>query len=91
VDPPVFPYAEPAAPALFQSATGSKMVDALVSGFAGYALGMTPGDKMAYAVVGAFAGWAAGLVGVIGTVGFGVWSRSRSMGGGYVGASGMYY
>lgn len=64
-------------PALFQSTTGSNLVDALVTAGAGFALAPKKEDRVAWAIAGGVAGMFAGTAGLLGIVGAGLYMRGK--------------
>lgn len=65
-------------PPLFASATGSNLVDGILGGVAGFAIAK-PEDRMAMTAVGVVASFLAGTIGILGTLGVGVYTRRREI------------
>lgn len=64
-------------PALFGSATGSTLIDALVGAGIGYAMAPDSKDRMLWTGAGAAAALLAGTLGLVGIVGAGFYVRRR--------------
>lgn len=57
--------------------TGSVAADALIGALAGYLVAPRADARLAFALGGGVATGAAGVLGLVGTIGYGCWSRRR--------------
>jgi hypothetical protein len=61
----------------FDPLSGSRALDAVGGAVIGYLVAPKPGDAPLWSIAGAFAGYAAGFMGMAGTLGAGIYMRSK--------------